>query len=156
MSVIVDSSFIYALLNQKDRRHFDALRFSLTHTEELLVPDVVLPERSYLFRRDFGYAGVQRFLELIPSIGARYVPIVGEDISRMHEKTILYGDAAFDIVDCCRKRNQNAQRVHPSAIPAAAINFRSAPTAAAIPSAPLKPLECRASSRCGSKDSTPS
>ena len=101
MSVIVDSSFVYALLNQKEWRHFDALHFSLMNTEELLVPDVVLPELSYLFRRDFGYAGVQRLLELIPSIDARYVPIVSQDIPRIHEIMIMYGDAAFDIVDCC-------------------------------------------------------
>lgn len=101
MSVIVDSSFIYALLNQKERCHFDALHFSLMNTEELRVPDVVLPELSYLFRRDFGYAGVQRLLELIPSLDARYVPIVSQDIPRIHEITIMYGDAAFDIVDCC-------------------------------------------------------
>ena len=101
MSVIVDASFIYALLNRRELRHIDAVYFALTNTDEWLIPDIVFPELSYLFRRDFGYAGVQRFLELIQTIDARYEPITVEDVPRMREIAMTYDTAAFDIVDCC-------------------------------------------------------
>lgn len=101
MPVIVDSSFIYALFNHSEAHHIDAVNFAIGNTEELLMPDAVLPELSYLFRRDFGYAGVQRLLESIQSFNARYVPITADDIPQMHEITMRYASAEFDIVDCC-------------------------------------------------------
>ena len=101
MPVIVDSSYIYALFNHSEARHIDAVNFAFENTDELLMPDAVLPELSYLFRRDFGYAGVQRLLESIQSFNARYVPITAHDIPQMHEITMRYASAEFDIVDCC-------------------------------------------------------
>lgn len=101
MPVIVDSSFIYALFNHREARHFDAVSFALATTDELLMPNVVLPELSYLFRRDFGYAGVQSLLESIQSFGARYVPITDDDIPQIHKIATTYASAEFDIVDCC-------------------------------------------------------
>jgi len=101
MSLIVDASFVYALLNRRESRHFDAVYFALTSTDEWLIPDVVFPELSYLFRRDFEYAGVQKFLELIQTIDVRYEPIIVEDIPRLREIAEIYDTAAFDIVDCC-------------------------------------------------------
>ncbi|MCY3915848.1 MAG: PIN domain-containing protein [Chloroflexi bacterium] len=101
MPVIVDSSFIYALFNHSEARHFDAVSFALTNTDELLMPDVVLPELSYLFRRDFGHAGIHRLLELIESFDVRYVPITADDIPQMRAITMRYATSAFDIVDCC-------------------------------------------------------
>lgn len=61
----------------------------------------MFPALGYLFRRDFGYAGVQRFLHLIQTIDARYEPIIREDLPRMREIATMYDTAAFDIVDCC-------------------------------------------------------
>ncbi|MDE2774583.1 MAG: PIN domain-containing protein [Chloroflexota bacterium] len=101
MPVIVDSSFVYALFNHSEARHIEAVNFAFANTDELMMPDVVLPELSYLFRRDFGYAGVQRLLKSIQSFDARYVPISADDIPQMHEITIRYASAEFDIVDCC-------------------------------------------------------
>ena len=100
MPVIVDSSFVYALFNQGETGHLDAVSFAIANADELLLPDVLLPEVSYLFRRDFGYAGVQKLLASIQSFDARYVSIVDEDIPTIHDITIRYASAQFDIVDC--------------------------------------------------------
>lgn len=63
MTIITDSSFVYALYNTKDSRHQAAMDFASQYVGGTVVPDVILPEVSYLFRRDLGYAGIQTFLE---------------------------------------------------------------------------------------------
>jgi len=63
MTIITDSSFIYALYNTKDTRHHRAMDFASQYTGETIIPEVVLPEVSYLFRRDLGYAGLVKFAE---------------------------------------------------------------------------------------------
>ena len=61
MTIITDSSFIYALYNEKDSHHQQAMGFASTYTGGTAVPDVILPEIGYLFARDFGYHGLRRF-----------------------------------------------------------------------------------------------
>ena len=101
MTVVADSSFIYALFNTNESRHADAALFALTNTDQLLVPDVILPELSYLFRRDFGYPGVITFLERFQEFDAPFERLEKRDLPRMHEIAKTYASAAFDIVDCC-------------------------------------------------------
>jgi len=101
MTVIADSSFIYALFNTNETRHSDAALFALTNTAPLLVPDIILPEICYLFSRDFGYSGVITFLELYQKFDAPFEPPLKSDLPRMHEIAEAYASAAFDIVDCC-------------------------------------------------------
>jgi predicted nucleic acid-binding protein len=52
MTILTDSSFIYALYNAKDTRHQRAMDFATQYTGVTVVPDVVLPEVSYLFMRN--------------------------------------------------------------------------------------------------------
>ena len=101
MTVIADSSFVYSLFNRNEALHDDAARFARTNTEVFLIPDVILPEVSYLFRRDFDHGSVQRFLRHLQTIDAIYEPIVRNDLPRMLEIAETYADAEFDIVDCC-------------------------------------------------------
>jgi predicted nucleic acid-binding protein len=99
--ILTDSSFIYALYNQKDSRHQQAMDFASTYTGGTAIPDVILPEIGYLFARDFGYHGLQKFLEQFKQLHARLEPVEWEDITRVHEISISYADAEFDLVDCC-------------------------------------------------------
>jgi predicted nucleic acid-binding protein len=101
MTIISDSSFVYALYNTKDSRHQDAMDFASNYTGGTIVPDVILPEVSYLFMRDLGYAGLQTFLEHFKQINARLEPLEKVDLARVHEIAVTYASAEFDVVDCC-------------------------------------------------------
>ena len=101
MTVIADSSFIYALFNARDFRHRAAASFASTFREVTIVPDVVLPEIAYLFKRDVGYSGLQRFLERFLDFEGPLQAVEKSDLSRMHEIATNYESAEFDIVDCC-------------------------------------------------------
>ena len=101
MTVIADSSFVYSLFNQNETQHDAAAHFASTNDEVFVIPDVILPEVSYLFRRDFGHRSVQIFLSHLQIIDAIYEPIIRADLPRMLEIAETYADAEFDIVDCC-------------------------------------------------------
>jgi predicted nucleic acid-binding protein len=101
MTIITDSSFVYALYNANDSRHQDAMDFASHYTGGTVVPDVILPEVSYLFLRDLGYVGIQTFLAHFKQINARLEPLEKTDLARVHEITVTYASAEFDVVDCC-------------------------------------------------------
>lgn len=101
MPIITDSSFIYALYNGRERLHRRATDFARQHDGIMVLPDVILPEVSYLFMRDLGYAGVQRFLGDLRRVPTRPEPLEKADLDRVHEIAMQYGDAQFDVVDCC-------------------------------------------------------
>jgi hypothetical protein len=101
MTIITDSSFIYALYNAKDSRHQQAMNFASQYMAGTIVPDVVLPEVSYLFLRDLGYRGLQRFLENFKQVDFRLLALERADLARVHEISVTYTSAEFDMVDCC-------------------------------------------------------
>ena len=99
--ILTDSSFIYALYNERDSRHQQAMDFASSYTGGTAIPDVILPEVGFLFARDFGYYGLQKFLEKFKQLHARLEPVEWGDIARVHEISVEYADAEFDLVDCC-------------------------------------------------------
>ena len=101
MTVIADSSFVYALTNSNDSRHHAAVHFASTLHEVTLVPDVVLPEIAYLFWRDVGTWGIPSFLRRFREFDSTLLPISDTDLDRISEIAETYADAEFDIVDCC-------------------------------------------------------
>lgn len=101
MSIIADSSFIYALYNEQDSHHQRAMDFATQYVGGTVIPDVILPEVGYLFMRDLGYTGVRRFLENFQRVNARLEPLDMSDLPRIHAIAVEYADAEFDVVDCC-------------------------------------------------------
>lgn len=101
MTILADSSFIYALYNAKDSHHQQAMNFAARYTGGTIIPDVVLPEVNFLFERDLGYAGVQTFLGNFKRVNARLEPVEKADLERIHQISLEYSSAKFDFVDCC-------------------------------------------------------
>ena len=101
MTLLTDSSFIYALYNMNDPSHLDARRFVAQNREQWLVPNVVLPEVCYLITRDMGHRHIRMFLEYFAQLDASFEPIVWGDLERIQDIVSAYADAEFDIVDCC-------------------------------------------------------
>ena len=67
----------------------------------MLVPDLVLPEVSYLLRRNLGYANSLNFFEFFEDRSVRLVAVLQEDLARVREIGQQYSDARLDLVDCC-------------------------------------------------------
>jgi predicted nucleic acid-binding protein len=49
--VLLDSSFLYALFSSKDGHHTQAFEYTEHFTGTMIIPEIVLPEVVYLFRR---------------------------------------------------------------------------------------------------------
>ena len=101
MTVIADSSFIYALYSERDSRHSIASRFAEAYGGTTIVPDILLPEVSYLFIRDLGYIGLRNFLFYFKELDSPLIALEKPDLRRVYEIADEYATAAFDIVDCC-------------------------------------------------------
>ena len=69
--------------------------------DSFLVPNIVLPEVSYLFRRDLGYGGLSTFLSKLAQIRPQFLPLITDNLPRISEIAQTYASAEFDIVDCC-------------------------------------------------------
>lgn len=68
MTVIVDSSFVYALYNAREQHHQAAVDYFRRSSDSYLVPDVALPEVCFLCRRDLGIFQPRHcdYFELLP------------------------------------------------------------------------------------------
>jgi predicted nucleic acid-binding protein len=73
--VVVDSSFLYALYSKEDRHHGKAIDFSRNVTMRPIIPDVVLPEVAFLFRREGSVFRVTEFLKKFAKEGVEPYPI---------------------------------------------------------------------------------
>ncbi len=101
MTLITDSSFVYALYSESDPAHQVAKRFVSQNPEQLLVPNVVLPEVCYLITRDYGRRGIEQFIKYFAQLDALFAPLILDDLDRLREIVSTYADAELDIVDCC-------------------------------------------------------
>jgi predicted nucleic acid-binding protein len=98
---LVDSSFLYALYGTGDRYHEQAVNFARDSRLAAVVPDVVLPEVTFLLNRAGGLPAVLAFLEAFGGTQATIECLLKGDIARAHEIMGGYPDARLDFVDCC-------------------------------------------------------
>lgn len=101
MSVLADTGYVFALYNPQDAHHQQAVAFANANTEPMLLPAVALTELGFLFRRDFGYAGLVQFLDRFKDADARIEPMLNADLARIAEISAQYATSRLDIVDCC-------------------------------------------------------
>jgi uncharacterized protein len=98
---LIDSSFLYALFHSNDKNHVAAANFVFNSTDFPLVPDVTLPEVSFLFLRDVGHYELRQFMKSLGDASIEFQPISIVDIQRAYEIAETYASAQFDLVDCC-------------------------------------------------------
>ena len=101
MTLIVDTSFLVAMFNRGDKHFVRARRFSLPRAELMLVPQVALPEVSYLLTRDLGYLKGWIFLDFFEVANAKLQSTIADDLQRVTEIAHQYPRAEFDMVDLC-------------------------------------------------------
>lgn len=99
VAVIVDTSFIMALLNPGDAWHGACLRAASDLKTSLIVPITVLPEVAYLTESRLGHAVMRRAMaELLRPEWTLEAPNLS-DLQRANELLEQYGDAKLDFVD---------------------------------------------------------
>lgn len=99
MAVLLDTSCLFALLDKDDRHHRDTTKFVEGAHEALVVPDVILPEISYLVNK---YLNVEVEVKLLSSIIEGELALelfLPTDLKRVIEVISTYRDKKIGFVD---------------------------------------------------------
>jgi predicted nucleic acid-binding protein len=100
--ILIDSSFLFALYNRSDEDYKIAQAFAAKQTNMIfIVPDVTLPEVTFLFNRHGKIPAVINFLQSFAAAQPHLEPIQVSDIERAYDIMTKYADSKFDFVDCC-------------------------------------------------------
>lgn len=97
-TVIADTGFVVALLNQTDSRHPDVQPIYLKYSE-ILLPKTVFVEVAYLIGRDAGIPTTIAFLRNLPKSRFRPIDLITQDIDRIADILEQYIDSRVDFVD---------------------------------------------------------
>jgi predicted nucleic acid-binding protein len=99
MTAILDTSFLLAMTNHKDRNHSRVLNVARTINAPLILPIPVLPEVCYLIASRLGYGAMQLFLKKLVASDAVLESITLNDLRRVTEILDKYADSQLDFVD---------------------------------------------------------
>lgn len=99
MSQLLDTGFLYALLNHNESRHGDVVRASRTIHGPIYLPTVVTTEVAYLIQRDVGSDALASFIDILASNSFILVEPTIDDFKRAAEIIRQYADSKIDFVD---------------------------------------------------------
>lgn len=100
MTAILDTSFLVATVNRKDKNH-DRVLETIAHLKEsLILPITVLPEVAYLISSRLGHHKMRQFLaEVVRNDDVRIENIEQNDLPRVIQILTEYADSELDFVD---------------------------------------------------------
>lgn len=101
-SILVDSSFLYALHDKSDKFHLSAARFSPKPDVPLIIPDVVLVEVTHLLNEFIGYHAVLAFMGVLTtSANTQIEAVTMTDLKEAYAIMQKYAESRIDLVDAC-------------------------------------------------------
>jgi predicted nucleic acid-binding protein len=99
MTALLDTGFLLAVLDADDDLHAPCTTALLNEPQPLL-PDVVLPELSFMILRELGYTVLITFLQSIVRGELVVERTTADDLDRTTEILAKYADSRIDFVDC--------------------------------------------------------
>jgi predicted nucleic acid-binding protein len=99
MTALIDSGFLFALLNQKEQAHRSVTNAFAQTPEPWLLPTPAVTEIAYLFGKFLGPIALASFLEYLPTSNIHLVEPNEEDYYRAAQLVRQYYDAPLDLVD---------------------------------------------------------
>lgn len=99
-TVLVDSSFLYALFDHSDKYHPIARDYARSIRSTQVVPDVVPTEVAHMLKR-IGEPAVLTFMDALSQAHYQLEALQPADIQRARQIKIAYPAARLDFVDCC-------------------------------------------------------
>src|SRR6266478_2517454 len=99
MSLILDTSFLYAFLNRTDQTHGRVLAVAQTIHEPVILPIPAITEVAYLLLRDLNADAVADFIASLATTDFVLESPQTPDYTRASEVIRRYGDGHVDFVD---------------------------------------------------------
>ena len=96
---LMDSGFLYALIDDTDE-HSKSVKNSLLEVyEEVILPVPAVTETAYFLSKNLGVEALANFLENLPEMNVIFETPTAEDYKRAAEVLRKYNDANIDFVD---------------------------------------------------------
>lgn len=99
--ILVDTSFLVALNNPRDKHHRRVIEFASKADANFLLPEVALTEAAFLIRREGDVPAVLSFLARLVQSQAQLQTLMLADLNRAGEIMAKYQKSRLDFVDCC-------------------------------------------------------
>lgn len=99
MTCIVDSGFLYALVNSREDRHRDVAEIVELLEEPMILPISALTEVCYMIGRDLGPTELTAFVENLADGDLILEGLTRDDLRRIAGVLAKYADARVDFVD---------------------------------------------------------
>jgi uncharacterized protein len=99
VNTLVDTSFLFALINQNDQSHAVCARFARMTQDHLIVPLTVLPEVAYLLDSRLGHHVMQQFVANIAQPDWTLAAVDQVDLRSAAATLDRYHDMRLDFVD---------------------------------------------------------
>ncbi len=99
MTVLADTSFLFALTNRNDKSHAACAAVAQSLRVRTVVPLTVLPEVAYLLDMRLGHHIMQQFVEQITRPAWTLETINQDDLQRAAALLKQYHDNRLDFVD---------------------------------------------------------
>jgi hypothetical protein len=99
MTYLLDSGFLYALVNTGDSRHQDVVQIADGIIGSIHLPVPAITEVAYLIKRDLGVLEMAAFIQRLPETGFLLENPLPEDYQRAAGIIRQYADLKLDFVD---------------------------------------------------------
>jgi predicted nucleic acid-binding protein len=99
MTCIVDSGFLYALVNSREDRHRDVAEIVELLEEPMILPISALTEVCYMIGRDLGPTELAAFVRNLADGDLILEGLTRDDLRRIAGVLAKYADARVDFVD---------------------------------------------------------
>jgi predicted nucleic acid-binding protein len=97
--ILLDTSFLYALNDRKDKNHNTALALVQTLAAPLFLPTPVLAELCYLLHTRLGHHAMRQFLRGLSESNIRLLLLTSKDIKRTVGVLDRYTHSKLDFAD---------------------------------------------------------
>ncbi|MCA9870879.1 MAG: PIN domain-containing protein [Caldilineae bacterium] len=99
MTAIVDTSFLVSLINPREQSHQACAAVARSASERLILPQVVLPEATYLVDKYLGHTAMRAMVRQLMQAAWHLEPLIGGDIERIAAVLDQYHDQDIDFAD---------------------------------------------------------
>ena len=99
MHALLDTGFLYALLDQSDQHHATVVEIITDFQGDLLLPTAVLVELTYLLQARLGHNRMRQFIGQFLKQSIHLIAITPIDLIRITQLLDQYADVRLDFVD---------------------------------------------------------
>ena len=99
MTAIVDTSFLVSLINPRESSHQACLAVAQATRERLVIPQVVLPEATYLVDKYLGQTAMRAMVRQLLQATWSLEPLLEGDMERIVAVLDQYRDQNIDFAD---------------------------------------------------------